>query len=130
MTPEQATDLARIARLAFESNRVRMAELQRSESRLLAQIEEIGTQARLARDKSCRAPDAMTLSGRDQLWERWIEARRSAIQTELARVKARKADLTADLRQAYGREMAADELRDAVQSAALRNRGRRSAWSE
>ena len=127
MRPSKTAQLAKIAQIAFQADHARMAELQRLEERFLAQIEDVRRHERAARE---RAPDTMSFAGRDHLWERWIEARLSALQTELAQVKARKADLLSDMRKSFGRKVAADSLAASVKAREALERARRATWTE
>ncbi|RYH01564.1 hypothetical protein EU805_12945 [Salipiger sp. IMCC34102] len=130
MTPRQAAELARIAQVAFQADRARMAKVQRAEQRLRAQLDEIKAQERQARDRAAQAPDAMALAGGDRLWHQWIEGRRTTIQTELAQLLARKADLQSELRASFGRKAAAEALEARAVTLVQKDRDRRNTWSD
>lgn len=52
------------------------------------------------------------LSGLDVQWERWLEQRQSAINTELARCLAQKESAKSQVKQAFGRNECSHLLRD------------------
>jgi hypothetical protein len=57
-------------------------------------------------------PDAALLAGADPLWHRWIDRRRSALNTALARVLVAQELAHTGLVRAFGRKAAAESLCD------------------
>ncbi|WP_299847476.1 hypothetical protein [uncultured Roseovarius sp.] len=63
--------------------------------------------------------------GADVLWEGWVSRTRADLNTQLAQVLAQKARMTAELRRAFGKQIAAGELLKEATDTKKQNREKR-----
>lgn len=109
MKPADLAQLARLTAAVFGAAEARLAALRRDEATLRTRLQDLDA-ARTARAREAQATDVTVCAGVDLRWEDWIEARRRALNAELARTLAR-AEIARDaLRQAFGRKIAAEEI--------------------
>ncbi|MEL6839622.1 MAG: hypothetical protein AAFP85_10040 [Pseudomonadota bacterium] len=123
---ERLEGLTQIAGLAFRAAQAEMATLARREADLrrnLAQLTESkSTLARSAR----RSDEAALIAGADMRWHQWVDQRRATINAELAQVFALMENCREKLRQAYGKDQAAEALFEHALLGARTRRRKRS----
>ncbi|WP_341367488.1 hypothetical protein [Yoonia sp. BS5-3] len=96
--------------LSFRAAQARMAALLEREARLRRNLLQL-TESRSAQAQASRAPDeAALVAGADIRWHHWVDQRRAVINTELAQVLALQENCRAALKEAFGREQAAQSL--------------------
>jgi hypothetical protein len=123
MSPAEARELARLAGLAADVARARLAGLRQEEEALRARLGALD-QAQAGRAARALAGDAALHAGADQLWEIWVADRRAALTAELARLLARRELALEAARRAFGRELAASGLAQATARTAAARRAR------
>jgi hypothetical protein len=109
MRPADLAELARLTAAVSGAAEARLAALRRDEAALRARLHDLDT-AQQARAREAQATDVTLRAGVDLRWEDWIEARRRALSAELARTLARAELARDDLRRAFGRKVAAEEI--------------------
>lgn len=103
--PKQLRDLVQVTALAFDASLAPLAEIQREEDRLRGLLADLR-----ARPVQGGEVTPAMLAGADLAWDAWAARRREVLNTELARLLARKMQVEARVRRAFGRKMAAEEL--------------------
>jgi len=101
--------LARLAGLASSAAEARLAALTRVATELRVRLAALDD-ARRTRAEELESADAALLAGADLRWHRWIEGRRSALNSELARTLTDIARAQAALRKSFGQRLAAEAL--------------------
>ena len=109
-TSDRLAALARVTDIAFFADQARMAALRRAEEDIRARLADLD---RPRHDPTVPlAEDAALRAGADITWQLWVDVRRSALNTELARVLVAQAAARRTLSTSFGRDTAANRLRD------------------
>ncbi len=107
---------ARVTGAAFDAEQARMAALRRREAELRETIADLD---RPRHDPTTPIEDDAALrAGADLNWQLWVDTRRSALNVELARCLVAQADARIVLSRAFGRNQAAQAIRDKGQRTA------------
>ena len=124
MTGPDLDELRGAAVLLYRRELARFAPVLRDEARIRAALVRLDAMVGEA-----RAADVtwMSLSGGDAVWTTWVERQRSSLQSDLARVLARKAQEAGALRKAFGRVLALEDLAQMSARAARQTHDRRTA---
>lgn len=101
--------LKRLTAAKLLAERTRYAQYLAKEDRLRRNLEQ------LVKDRHRKSPPAGHLdpafaAGADVRWHQWVDARRTVINTELARVLALKSESQRSLQRAFGKDQALDTL--------------------
>lgn len=123
--PGDLEAIARVAGAAFAAAEARMAALRAEEARLTRQIADLDG-ARRDRAARATAEDAALRAGADLRWDRWVETRRRALFSELARLRARIEDARVALARDFGRKSVAEDLTRAAMAEAREARAARA----
>lgn len=117
--------LAALSGLTFRAAQARMAKLLAREADLRRNLAQL-TESRSAQARASRAPnEAALVAGADIRWHHWVDQRRAIINTELAQVLALQDNCRVALKQAFGRDQAAQTLlRNAAQSEKVKKQRR------
>lgn len=107
MTGPELDDIRAIAALLYRRELARLAPVLRDEAQIRTALIHLDTMVEDARGSESMS---MALSGGDALWATWVERQRTGLQSDLARVLARKVQETAALRTAFGRVQALEDL--------------------
>ena len=111
----------------YQRELAQLRELLDQETRLRAALAQLGEQARAAGDQPEAALTGLREIGGDMVWQAWLGKQRTALQSELARLLARKERALPALRIAHGKQQAAIAMqRDAQAQARRQNRLRQS----
>lgn len=107
MTEDRMGDLATLTEALYETERAKLRDLTRQETRLRNDLALLD--ARRLSNQRVLQPGLQGFReiGADLLWLGWIGRNRTDLQTELARVLARKGQMMPTLRRAYGKHQAA-----------------------
>ncbi|RKF13041.1 hypothetical protein D6850_16200 [Roseovarius spongiae] len=125
MSRQDPTGLGEVAGLLFETEQAKLRDLMRREAELrraLAELDDHRKAAAALPPTQLSAPRAV---GADLLWQGWVGRRRAELNTELAQVLVRKAGRMNDLRRAFGRKAAIDELGNRARAEAREAAGKR-----
>ncbi len=115
--------LARVTDTAFAAEQAQMAALRRREAELRGLIADLD---RPRHDPATPIEeDAALRAGAEMTWQLWVDARRSALNVELARVLVAQAEARRTLARAFGRNAAATGIRDDAAIAARTRRAKR-----
>ncbi|SLN62755.1 hypothetical protein [Roseisalinus antarcticus] len=108
--------LRRISQASWEMEQARLGALNAEEAALREKLDSLdrGRKSRAAELNA--GPDAARLAGADPLWENWIDSRRAAMMSELARIRARKEAAREKFGRAYGRKEAIAEIEARVRA--------------
>ena len=102
--------LTELAGLRFRAVQAEMAEILKREAALRRNLEQL-TQSKAAQSEALQRVDQPALiAGADIRWQRWVDQRRTTINTELAQVLAQKENCRLKLTGAFGRDQAAQAL--------------------
>lgn len=108
----QLKQLRAIADVAFEAERTKLAKLNLREASLRQTLRDLD-QARSDRSNmASRMDEPAVIAGADMQWHRWIDHRRSVLNTELAQVLALKSRQLAQVQKLFGRQQALTGLLD------------------
>lgn len=117
----QLAALARLTEAAFTAKQAEMAILKQAEAALRAKI------AALNAPPAARpGDDPATMAGADARWQIWVDQRRRALNSELARLLAGQERLRQDLSRAFGRDQAIRALAERQNAQAVMARARKS----
>ena len=105
MTQDRLSRLLPVARAKYEAEFASVRALLQAEAHCRAQLARLDALAQEARDQA-RAPGVMQLLGADVLFERNIARSRSILNSDLARILARKETAMVKVRKAFGRKNA------------------------
>lgn len=107
MTGDSSRDLATLTEALYETERAKLRDLTRQEMRLRHDLALLDAQ----RFSNQRVPEPNLQGfreiGGDLRWLGWVGRNRAALQTDLARVLARKGQMMQTLRRAFGKHQAA-----------------------
>lgn len=120
--------LRHLTELQLRAEEAKFAELKLREAeirRLLAELksERAGRMAAVG-----QAPDLAFAAGADVRWLRWVDQRRSALNSELAQLLAAQDTMREALRRAFGRDLATKALLEQEEKARAQIRARRADW--
>lgn len=124
MTDPELDDIQTIAALLYRRELARLAPVLRDEAQIRAALGHLDTMVAEARGADMTS---IALSGGDAVWTTWVERQRTGLQSDLARVLARKVQETAALRTAFGRVRALEDLARLSARSARRTHDRRTA---
>ncbi|RYG91467.1 hypothetical protein EU803_10270 [Loktanella sp. IMCC34160] len=124
----QIRGLQHLTELQLRAEEAKFAELKLREAeirRLLADLksERAGRMAAVG-----QAPDLAFAAGADVRWLRWVDQRRSALNSELAQLLAAQDTMREALRRAFGRDQATKALLEQEEKARAQIRARRANW--
>jgi hypothetical protein len=107
MTEDRFGELATLTETLYEAERAKLRDLNRQEMRLRHDLALLDAQ-RLSNQR-VPEPDLRGFReiGGDLRWLGWVGRNRAALQTDLARVLARKGQMMQALRRAFGKHQAA-----------------------
>lgn len=107
MTQEQARELVTLTEARYEKERAKLLDLNRQEARLRDDLARLD--ARQLSNQRLPDPDLQGFReiGADLRWLGWVGRSRVNLQTDLARVLARKGRMMEALRHAHGKHQAA-----------------------
>jgi hypothetical protein len=106
-------DLRHVVQMRYDQKRQQFARLTAEETRLRTEIARLQAMLREARQDKAEAR-AMRAVGSDLLWQGWLGRSLSGLNQSLARVLAVKEYHKSEVRHAYGKLMAVDELAGAA----------------
>lgn len=118
MTENRARDLTLLTGALYERERLKMQNLNREEARLRQDLTRLDAHRLANRDLPDPQLQGFREIGADLLWQGWIGRNRAGLQTDLARVLARKGQMMLGLRRAFGKHQAALSLQDAARDKA------------
>ena len=122
---DRVTDLARLAEvmgLRRAHAQSVLAKTLASETELRRQLAQLRTDPAAEADRPGSDADRVRRAAAEMRWQRWADARRQTINSELARTLARKADARRALARAAGKDAALEALIHAART----KKGRRS----
>ena len=127
--PARLQALARLTAAVARAEEARMAALALEERRLRDRFAALDT-ARTERARTRpEGGDPALLAGADPSWHRWIDGRKTAINTEIAELRVKRAGLRESLTRAIGRREVAEELVRREQATRRQTRERRDQTS-
>lgn len=104
----------------YQRELAQLRELLDQETRLRAALAQLAEKARAAGDQPEAALAGLREIGGDMVWQAWLARQRTALQSELARLLARKERALPALRLAHGKQQAAIALQRDAQAQAFR----------
>ncbi|MGZ9812548.1 hypothetical protein ACXN5S_18960 [Pseudoroseicyclus sp. H15] len=104
----QMAALAELAQARFRAEQGKLAAVRRRQSEIEAQLAELA-KARAGR-AALALDDPATRAGADLKWHRWIDTRLTALNIELARLRAEEAAERSRLARIFGQSVATDKL--------------------
>lgn len=125
MTRDRGEALCALTDAFHQRELARLRALQDEEARLRGALARLDAQARDARALPQEVLRGVREIGADMVWQGWLIRHRAAVQTELARVLARKEQAMPAQRRAFGKAEAARALRVQAQA---RARLRQERW--
>jgi len=96
--------------LGFRAAQGEMATLLGKETALRQNLEQLTLSRQNQAQASRQSDDPALISGADIRWHRWVDKRRTTINTELAQILAEKEICRTRLARAFGRDQAAQAL--------------------
>lgn len=109
-------DLCQVTEAAFQAQLAQMSKLGVEEARIRAALKDLDRQIDAPLNGTDSAHMAWRAVGADQAWRKWMVRQRADLNMKLARVLARKADATAQLKLAFGRRQVSQDLLDLVRT--------------
>lgn len=109
MNREKLADLERATDAVFQKHHQALRPVLEAEARLQQQLSALDRQVTQVRSDSAET-DGYRVTGTDILWNGWESATRRLLNTELARVRARKLDAMEQLKTAFGRKQAIEAV--------------------
>lgn len=110
MIPQDFDALCDVTQALYRAEVARMAQVLQEEKRLRAALARLDAQ----RAANEALPDAdlggLRQIGGDMIWQAWVGRKKAELQSELARVLARKGQMAGKLRRAFGKTEAIEEL--------------------
>ena len=106
MTRWDLGTLSSLTDALYQRELAQLREVLDEEARLRAALARLGEQARAARDQPETALAGLREIGGDMVWQAWLVRQRAALQSELARILARKEEALPALRLAHGKQQA------------------------
>ena len=119
---KRMTDLMSVTEAAYQLEYQKLSPLLQQEARLLSQIARLDIQVAEVKTQGVKT-EGYGITGADLSWHRWESTTRRQLNTELARLRARKLTAMDDLRQAFGRKQALAELTRRMQNDKRRPHG-------
>lgn len=101
--------LATLLRVQFQAELSKLNEIARLEGEIRVQMAKLNGLERQARDNLV-GNVALRSIGADVLWQGWLGRNRSQLNTQLAGVLVKKAQVQSSLAVAFGRKLVAEEL--------------------
>jgi hypothetical protein len=102
--------LGRITALKHHAIQIEMAALLARERALRRNLADLASERKATSEVERSADDPARVAGAEVRWQVWVDQRRATINAELAQVLAQKADCTARLRLAFGKDQVAQAL--------------------
>ena len=102
-----------------------LREILDQETRLRAALAQLAEQARAAGDQPEAALAGLREIGGDIVWQSWLARQRTALQSELARILARKERALPAIRLAHGKQQAAIAMQRDAQARSHRQNAQR-----
>lgn len=118
MTQEGPRDLAALTGALYDRERTKLRDLNRAETRLRHDLALLDARQRTNQRLTEPELEGFREIGADLRWLGWVGRNRAALQTDLARVLARKGRMMQTLRHAFGKHQAALTLEAAAREAA------------
>ena len=119
--------LCELTDAVYQRKLAQLRELGEQETRLRSALAQLAEQARAAGDQPEAALAGLREIGGDMVWQAWLARQRTALQSELARILARKERALPALRLAHGKQQAVIAMqRDAQLQARRHHRQRQS----
>lgn len=120
MTPAQElSQLAEVVQAKYEQHQKRFAALVAQENELRSELARLDDMQR-----NTNAPEGslaqMRALGADVIWQAWLGRSKTALNLQLAQVLAQKEGLQTAVRQAYGKVLVVNQMRDDAQQDAAR----------
>lgn len=124
MTRDRLGRILPVARAKYEAEFASIRALLQAEAHCRGQLARLEAMAQEARDHA-RTPGPMQLLGADVLFEQNIERNRSRLNSDLARILARKETAMVKVRRAFGRKRAIEITQERLEAEAARERAQR-----
>lgn len=118
-------DLSRLTDALYQARLNKMRGINEREAILRQKIAELDRFRRSNATLPAEELHTVRQIGADVLWEGWVSRTRADLNTQLARVLAQKAQMTAELRQAFGKQIAAAAIRDSADRDFIKGREKR-----
>lgn len=102
--------LTQVTGLRFQADQGHLAKVSARETDLLRNLYELNVQRAQKAEIGGGSDDAASLAKVNLNWQLWIDQRRTAINAELALVRAEKVECIAQLRMSFGQNEAAQNM--------------------
>ena len=104
------SDLMKLTEALYQAETAKMQDLLLQEARLRQDLARLEEYRRANRDLPDADLHGVRQIGADLLWQGWVGRGKADLQTELARVLARKGQMIGQLRHAFGKHQAATRM--------------------
>lgn len=104
------SDLTKLTEALYQAETAKMQDLLMQEAKLRQDLARLEEHRRTNRDLPDADLQGVRQIGADLLWQGWVGRSKADLQTELARVLARKGQMIGQLRRAFGKHQAATRM--------------------
>lgn len=108
--------LGKVTEALYRAEAVRMQKLLHEESRLREALARLDAQHAANRALPEADLDGLRQIGGDMIWQGWVGRKKAELQSELARVLARKGQIVGKLRRAFGKAQAVERMTAATRA--------------
>lgn len=106
MKADQLNELIRVADASFLAAQTKLSDLRNQEKLIRDQLNSLKTSQKEAAALDRSSGDPALKAGADDRWYQWISGRKSALNTDLARIQALKTQQFDIVKRAFGRRQA------------------------
>jgi len=127
MTHPDIEALDEVTEALYRAEAIRMQKILNEESRVRAALARLDIEHAANRGLPAADLDGLRQIGGDMIWQGWVGRKRADLQSELARVLARKGQIVGKLRRAFGKAQAVQRITATARAQRIRKAQARNA---